>query len=111
MPDFVKITTDARIKRIPAPDIIVSFSANTRIPIRVATIGSIVAMIPALLASTLSRPSVYDRKGITAVIKAVRKQKKIRNPGQRAIVCPFAGQQRQCQKDGRGSGPVQKYAV
>ena len=26
--DFVKITTDARIRRIPAPDIIVSFSAN-----------------------------------------------------------------------------------
>ena len=58
LPDFVKITTDARIRRMPAPDIIVSFSANTKIPIRVATIGSIVAMIPALLASTLSRPRV-----------------------------------------------------
>ena len=83
--DFVKITTDARIRRIPAPDITVSFSANTRIPIRVATIGSIVAIIPALLASTLSRPRVYDKKGITAVIKAVRKQKKIRKPKSGAL--------------------------
>ena len=34
----------------------------------------------ALLASTLSRPRVYDKKGITAVINAVRKQSTIRKP-------------------------------
>ena len=67
------------------PDMSVNGSENTTIPISVATIGSIVAMIPALLASTLSRPSVYARKGITAVITAVRKQKTIRNPKSAAL--------------------------
>ncbi len=65
---------------MPAPDIIVNGSEKTIIPINVATIGSIVAMIPALLASTFSRPGVYARNGITAVIKAVRQQNTIRNP-------------------------------
>ena len=58
----------------------VSGSEKTAIPISVATIGSMVAMIPALLASTLSSPSVYAKNGITAVIRAVKKQKNIRNP-------------------------------
>ena len=59
---------------------IVNGSEKTVIPINVATTGSIVAIIPALLASTLSRPSVYAKNGITAVIRAVRQQKNIRNP-------------------------------
>ena len=74
-----KITTADTIKSIPKPDMIVNGSENTTIPINVATMGSIVAIIPALLASTLSSPSVYARNGITAVIKAVRQQNIIRN--------------------------------
>ena len=76
---FRMITAD-KIRRIPAPDMIVSGSAKTTIPITVATIGSMVAMIPALLASTLSSPNVYARNGITAVIRAVRMQNTNRNP-------------------------------
>jgi hypothetical protein len=74
------ITTADKIRRIPNPDITVKGSEKTIIPITVATIGSIVAIIPALLASTLLSPRVYARNGITAVIKAVRQQNKIRNP-------------------------------
>ena len=75
-----RITIADRIKRIPAPDINVKGSEKTIIPINVAIIGSIVAIIPALLASTLSSPIVYAKNGITAVIKAVRQQNAIRNP-------------------------------
>ena len=65
---------------MPIPDITVNGSENTNIPINVATMGSIVAIIPALLASTLSSPRVYARNGITAVIKAVRQHKNMRAP-------------------------------
>lgn len=60
---------------MPVPDNTVKDSEKQIMPMIVATTGSIVAMIPALLASTFCNPSVYDRKGITAVTKAVRKQK------------------------------------
>ena len=59
---------------IPIPERSVSGSENTSIPTSVATMGSIVASIPALLASTLRSPSVYERNGITAVTTAVKIQ-------------------------------------
>ena len=72
--------TAAKIKIIPIPEKRVNGSENTTIPIKVATIGSIVAIIPALLASTFRSPRVYDKNGITAVINAVRPQNSIKNP-------------------------------
>ena len=68
------------INTIPHPDIIVSGSEKITIPISVATNGSIVAIIPALLGSTFFKPSVYVKKGITAVMNAVRIQKNNKNP-------------------------------
>ena len=53
-----RITTAARISSTPIPDMSVKGSENTKMPISVATIGSTVARIPALLASTLRKPSV-----------------------------------------------------
>ena len=41
-------------------------------PMTVATMGSRVARIPALLASTVRSPSVYEKYGITAVTNAVK---------------------------------------
>ncbi len=46
------ITTAVKIIIIPNPDVIVNGSEKITIPISVATMGSIVAIIPALLAST-----------------------------------------------------------
>jgi len=46
-------------------------------PTIVATMGSTVARMPALLASTLRSPSVYKRNGMTAVTRAVRRLNKI----------------------------------
>ena len=60
---------------MPVPENTVKDSEKQTMPMIVATIGSIVAMIPALLASTVCNPRVYDRKGITAVTRAVRKHK------------------------------------
>ena len=48
-----------------------------KVEVKEATIGSIVARMPALLASTVRRPRVYARKGTTAVTNAVRTHKKI----------------------------------
>ena len=53
-----KTTTAARTRRMPAADKMVSPSPKQTIPIIVATTGSSVAIIPALLASTVRRPSV-----------------------------------------------------
>ena len=53
-----KTTTAARTSKIPSADKMVSPSPKHTIPIMVATTGSSVAMIPALLASTVRRPSV-----------------------------------------------------
>lgn len=69
--------TAARIKAIPRPENNVNVSEKHMIPIIVATTGSIVAIIPALLASTLRSPSVYAKNGITAVTRAVSMQKNI----------------------------------
>ena len=78
---MLSIITDDRIIRIPKHERIVKGSLNMRTPNKVATIGSIVASIPALLASTDESPRVYARKGITAVIKAVKKQNNINPAG------------------------------
>ena len=72
------ITAD-RTKTIPIPEKTVNVSEKHMIPTNVATTGSMVAIIPALLASTLRSPSVYARNGITAVTRAVSMQKNI-NP-------------------------------
>ena len=53
-----KTITAERIRRIPSPERKVRGSEKTRIPTSVATIGSMVAIIPALLASTVRRPIV-----------------------------------------------------
>ena len=68
------ITAD-RTKTIPIPEKTVNVSEKHMIPTNVATTGSMVAIIPALLASTLRSPSVYARNGITAVTRAVNMQK------------------------------------
>ena len=65
------MTTADRIRTIPAPDNTVNGSEKQIIPITVATNGSMVARMPALPASTVRNPSVYDRNGITAVTTAV----------------------------------------
>ena len=54
---FRRMTAE-RIRTMPIPETGVSGSEKTRIPTRVATIGSIVARMPARLASTVRRPSV-----------------------------------------------------
>ena len=57
--DFTfNITTAESTSRIPAAERMLSPSLKHTIPIIVATTGSRVAMIPALLASTVLRPSV-----------------------------------------------------
>lgn len=68
------ITAD-RTRTIPIPEKNVNVSEKQMIPTSVATTGSMVAIIPALLASTLRSPSVYERNGITAVTRAVSMQK------------------------------------
>ena len=70
------ITAD-RIDTIPIPERNVNVSEKHMIPTSVAITGSMVAIIPALLASTLRSPSVYERNGITAVTSAVSMQKNI----------------------------------
>ena len=70
------ITAD-RINTIPIPERSVNVSEKHMIPTSVAITGSMVAIIPALLASTLRSPSVYERNGITAVTSAVSMQKNI----------------------------------
>jgi hypothetical protein len=79
-----RIITAKRIRRMPVPDITVKDSEKQIIPMIVATTGSIVAMIPALLASTERNPSVYDRKGITAVTRAVWKHRNTSPAGSEA---------------------------
>ena len=78
--EFNSITA-ARIISIPSPERTVSCSEKTSIPIKAATIGSIVARIPALLASTVRRPIVYARNGITAVTIAVKTHNNSRAAG------------------------------
>ena len=70
------MTIADRMRKIPIPESSVSASEKYVMPTIVATMGSTVARMPALLASTLRRPSVYKRKGITAVKRAVIKLNK-----------------------------------
>ena len=65
------MTTAERMRKMPIPESIVNASEKYVMPTIVATMGSTVARMPALLASTLRRPSVYKRNGITAVNSAV----------------------------------------